>query len=65
MAPRMADLPAAPDPGGARERDPAPDESGADATTPRWVYAFGIVAAVLVLLFIALHLAGGGFRGHR
>lgn len=32
--------------------------------TPRWVYVFGTVIAVLILLFIVLHLAGGGFRGH-
>lgn len=32
--------------------------------TPRWVYAAGIVAVVLVLLFVVLHLVGGGFRGH-
>jgi hypothetical protein len=31
---------------------------------PRWVYAFGIIAIVLVLAFIVSHLAGGGFRGH-
>ena len=32
--------------------------------TPRWVYAFGIIAIVLVLAFLVSHLAGGGFRGH-
>ena len=32
--------------------------------TPRWVYAFGIIAIILVLAFIISHLAGGGFRGH-
>jgi hypothetical protein len=28
--------------------------------TPRWVKVFGIVAIVVFLLFIALHLDGGG-----
>jgi hypothetical protein len=32
--------------------------------TPRWVYAFGIIAVVLVLAFVVSHLVGGGFRGH-
>ena len=43
--------------------DPPPD-TDADPGTPRWVYVSGIVAVVLVLLFVGLHLAGGGFRGH-
>jgi hypothetical protein len=60
----MADRPPAPDPGDARERDPAPGEAGEDAATPRWVVAFGIVGVVLILVFVAVHLAGGGFRGH-
>jgi hypothetical protein len=54
----MADLRSASGPGDAR---PDPDD---DPGTPRWVKVFGIVAVVLVLLFVALHLAGGGFRGH-
>ena len=29
--------------------------------TPRWVKVFGIIVIVLVLLFVILHLAGGGF----
>jgi hypothetical protein len=32
--------------------------------TPRWVKAFALVAIALVLLFVVLHLTGGGFRGH-
>ncbi|MFF4871413.1 hypothetical protein [Streptomyces sp. NPDC000961] len=31
---------------------------------PRWVTALLIGAALLVVAFIALHLAGGGMRGH-
>ena len=32
--------------------------------TPRWVYAFGIIAIIVVVAFIGSHLLGGGFRGH-
>lgn len=32
--------------------------------TPRWVKVFGIIFLVLVVLFVILHLAGGGFQGH-
>lgn len=35
-----------------------------DVPTPRWVKAFGMVALLLLVVFAALHLAGGGF-GHR
>jgi hypothetical protein len=31
---------------------------------PRWVKVFGIVALVLIVLFVILHLTGRGFRGH-
>jgi hypothetical protein len=31
---------------------------------PRWVKVFGIIAFVLVLVFVILHLAGHGFGGH-
>ncbi len=31
---------------------------------PRWVKASAIIAVVLLLVFVAIHLAGGGFRGH-
>jgi hypothetical protein len=37
------------------------------ARTPRWVKVFGIIAAVLVALFIVLHLTGnspGGPHSH-
>jgi hypothetical protein len=49
-----------PPPGSRRNADEDPE---AAPGTPRWVVAFGIVAAILVLLFVGLHLAGGGFRG--
>jgi len=32
--------------------------------TPGWVWAFGIVIAVVVVGFLALHLMGGGFPAH-
>jgi hypothetical protein len=35
-----------------------------DISTPRWVKVFGIIALILVLLFVILHLAGGGFGHH-
>ena len=31
--------------------------------TPRWVKAFGIVAFVLLVLFVVLHLTGNGLGG--
>jgi hypothetical protein len=51
----MADLPPSRDSNGG---------TGDDTGTPRWVYVFGIIAIVLVLLFVILHLTGGGLRGH-
>ena len=41
--------------------DPPPDY---DAGMPLWVKMFGIIALVLVLLFVILHLAGLGLGGH-
>jgi hypothetical protein len=32
--------------------------------TPRWVKVVGIIAVVLVLLFVILHLTGNRFRFH-
>lgn len=32
--------------------------------TPKWVYVVGIHAIGLVTLFLVVHLAGGGLRGH-
>lgn len=34
-----------------------------DTRTPRWVYVFGIIV-IMALLFVTLHLTGGGLRGH-
>jgi hypothetical protein len=32
--------------------------------TPGWVKVFGIIALVLLFVFVVLHLTGRGFRGH-
>jgi hypothetical protein len=52
--------------GSGREADDT--EAGSDldssAGTPLWVKVFGIIALVLVLLFIILHLTGRGMSGH-
>ena len=45
---------------GTRER---PDRRS-PPSTPRWVKVSAIIVIVLVLLFVILHLAGGGFGGH-
>lgn len=37
---------------------------GSTPSTPRWVYVFGIIALVLVLLFVILHLTGNSPGGH-
>lgn len=44
--------------------EPAPNSDGENSGTPRGVKVFGIIAIVLVLLFVILHLTGNGFRGH-
>ena len=31
---------------------------------PRWVKILGIITLALVAVFVAVHLAGGGFRHH-
>jgi hypothetical protein len=41
-----------------------PSETDDDEGTPRWVYAFGILIAVVVVGFVTLHLLGGGFPSH-
>ena len=61
----MADPPSYPDSNG----DPGDDRGvGLDRdsppSAPPWVYAFGIIAIVLVLLFVVLHLTGNSPMGH-
>ncbi|GAA0913358.1 MULTISPECIES: hypothetical protein [Streptomyces] len=41
-------------------RPPASDEERA----PRWVRISAAVAVVLVVVFVVVHLAGGGMAGH-
>jgi hypothetical protein len=60
----MAQLP--PYTGSDREADDT--QAGSDlessAGTPLWVKVFGIIALVLILLFVILHLTGRGMGGH-
>ena len=41
-----------------------PLDTDDDIGMPRWVKVYGIIVAVLVLVFVTVHLAGGGFQGH-
>ena len=41
-------------------RPPEPEE----APMPAWVYAFGIAVILIALVFVGLHLAGGGIPQH-
>ena len=61
----MADPPPYPDSNGDTGDDTRvrPDR-GSTTGTPRWVKVFGIIALVLVLLFVILHLTGGGLGRH-
>jgi hypothetical protein len=55
------------------ESSPYPDSNGdgdvrpgrgSTPGRPRWVKVLGSIAGVLVLVFVVLHLAGGGMGGH-
>jgi hypothetical protein len=61
----MADLPPDVETTGVTgaEAHARPDPSS-PPSTPRWVKALGLAVLVLVLAFVILHLAGGGFGGH-
>jgi hypothetical protein len=39
-------------------------DSPAYPGAPRWVKILGFISVVLVVAFVAAHLAGGGFRHH-
>lgn len=39
-------------------------DRGSPPGTPRWVKVFGIIAVLLVLLFVILHLTGNYPGGH-
>jgi hypothetical protein len=61
----MTESPSSRDPNRASDEDTDAgrgDES--PPATPRWVFAFGIIAIVLILAFLVSHLSGGGFRSH-
>jgi hypothetical protein len=50
--------------GDQRGRTSAAHGRGSAPNTPRWVKVFGIVALVLVLLFVIVHLTGHGLGNH-
>jgi hypothetical protein len=55
----MADLPRHPDTGdGGAGSDP-----GSTTGTPRWVKVFGLVALIVIVLFVVVILTGGGEHG--
>ena len=35
-----------------------------NASTPRWVKVSGAIAIVFLIVFVGIHLAGGGFHHH-
>jgi len=39
-------------------------DRGSPPGTPRWVKVLGIIAIILLVLFVILHLTGNGFGGH-
>jgi hypothetical protein len=39
-------------------------ESPAYPGVPRWVKILGVITLALAVVFVAVHLAGGGFRHH-
>lgn len=51
----MADAPQPPEVSGAKETGPA---------TPRWVKIFALIALALLVLFVVVHLSGGGMGNH-
>ena len=42
----------------------AGQDNESTAGMPHWVKVLGIVALIVLLLFVILHLAFGGFGGH-
>jgi hypothetical protein len=41
-----------------------PNSRSSREAIPRWVKLFGLAALVVLVVFVALHLAGGGMRHH-
>lgn len=61
----MADLQPGGESNGDRQgRTGAAQGRGSAPSAPRWVKVFGIVALVLVLLFVIVHLTGHGLGNH-
>ncbi len=56
----MTNPSASPDTAAGIGAEPSQSSTAAYPGTPRWVVVSGIVVLVLVLLFVGLHLAGGG-----
>jgi hypothetical protein len=48
-----------------RYADSKSDSGDVAPGPPRWVKVFGTIAIILVVLFVILHLTGGGLGGHR
>jgi hypothetical protein len=44
--------------------DPGSNRDSGYTGPPRWVKVFGIIFIALVVLFVILHLAGGGLGDH-
>ena len=43
---------------------PVHDSNGDDAGIPRWLYVLGLIAVILIVLFLAMHFIFGGPMGH-
>jgi hypothetical protein len=43
---------------------PVHNSNGDDAGMPRWLNVFGIIAIVVIVLFVILHFSFGGPMGH-
>ena len=61
----MADAPSPHSEGAAGDERGGGSDRGPLTGTPRWVYVFGIIALLVVLLFVILALAGGGHGPRR
>ena len=46
------------------EIPPVHDSNGDDAGVPRRLYVVGLIAIILVVLFLAMHFIFGGPMGH-
>lgn len=46
------------------EDSPIRDSNDDDVGIPRWVYVLGIIAIVVIILFIIIHFSFGGPMSH-